>query len=140
MARANRRKGFNTVSTDDIVSLRVAGPSKDGAAVLQIKGPSTLENGLHTLGDWVLAALEQHVDGADKAARPMVAALRERDWEGDVELADQLDALLDSDVIPELRPLAVDLEQLSDVLEGDPEFGGGRIDLQSGDVRELRSR
>jgi Uncharacterised protein family (UPF0158) len=37
-------------------------------------------------------------------------------------------------VIPELRPLNVDLEQLSDILEGDPGFDGGRIDLQTGDV------
>jgi hypothetical protein len=55
-------------------------------------------------------------------------------WEGDVELADQLDALLASGVIPDLRPLPVDLEQLSGVLEGDPMNGNGRIDLQTGDV------
>jgi hypothetical protein len=123
------------VTTDnDTLSLRVEIPSKDGNQIVQIKGPLMLENGMHTLGDWVLAALEQHADGADKAARPMVAALRERDWEGDVELADQLDALLDGGVIPKLRPLNVDLGQLSGVLEGDPEFGGGRIDLQTGDV------
>jgi Uncharacterised protein family (UPF0158) len=123
------------VTTDnDTLSLRVEIPSKDGNQIVDIKGPLTLENGMHTLGDWVLSALEQRADGADKAARPMVAALRERDWEGDLELADQLDALLDGGVIPELRPLDVDLNQLSGILEGDPEFGGGRIDLQSGDV------
>jgi hypothetical protein len=64
----------------------------------------------------------------------MVAALRERDWEGDVELADQLDALLANGMIPDLRPLPVDLEELSDILEGDPMNGGGRIDLQTGDA------
>jgi hypothetical protein len=33
-----------------------------------------------------------------------------------------------------LRPLPVDLEELAGVLEGDPVQGGGRIDLQSGEV------
>lgn len=58
-------------------------------------------NGLQTPGDWVLAALEQRADGAANAARPMVTALRERDWEGDVELADQLDALLLAEAHPD---------------------------------------
>jgi hypothetical protein len=123
------------MSTDeDTISLRVRISSGDGPVIVDITRPDLPENGLQTLGDWVLAALEQHTDGAASAARSMVAALRERDWEGDVELADQLDALLASGVIPDLRPLPVDLEQLSDVLEGDPMNGDGRIDLQTGDV------
>jgi hypothetical protein len=61
------------VTTDNAtVSLRVEIPSHDGNQIVEIKGPLTLENGLHTLGDWALAALEQHADGADKAARPML--------------------------------------------------------------------
>jgi hypothetical protein len=124
------------MSTDDTISLRVRISSADGPAILEMAVPGMPENGLHTLGDWVLAALEQHADGAANAARPMVAALRKRDWEGDVELADQLDALLASGAIPDLRPLAVDLGELSDILEGDPTNGNGRIDLRTGEVRE----
>src|ERR1051325_6648781 len=63
------------------------------------------ENGLQVFGDLVLAPLEQHADGAADAARHMVAALRERDWEGDDVLADQLDASLGSGAMPDLRPL-----------------------------------
>jgi hypothetical protein len=36
--------------------------------------------------------------------------------------------------VPLLRPLPVDLEVLSEALEGDPGRGGGRLDLTSGDV------
>jgi hypothetical protein len=64
----------------------------------------------------------------------MIAALRERDWEGDDALADQLDALLGSSAMPDLRPLPVDLDELAGILEGDPMYGGGRVDLATGEV------
>ena len=55
-------------------------------------------------------------------------------WEGDQELADSLEARLGTAPSRLLRPLAVDLEELATVLEGDPIYGGGRIDLQTGEV------
>jgi hypothetical protein len=116
------------------ISLRVEVPAEDGTAVVEMTGPAVPENGLQAFGDWVLAALEQHADGAARAARLMNAALRERDWEGDDILADQLDALLGSGVMPDLRPLSVDLDELADILEGDPMYGGGRVDLATGEV------
>jgi Uncharacterised protein family (UPF0158) len=64
----------------------------------------------------------------------MIAALRERSWEGDDVLADQLDALLGSGAMPYLRPLPVDLDELVGILEGDPMYGGGRVDLTTGEV------
>jgi hypothetical protein len=90
--------------------------------------------GLQAFGDWVLAALEQHADGAAEAARLMIAALRERDWDGDDVLADQFDALLGSSAMPDLRPLPVDLDELAGILEGDPMYSGGRVDLATGEV------
>ena len=63
-----------------------------------------------------------------------MTTLRDRDWEGDAELAAGLEAVLGSGPMPLLRPLPVDLEELAGVLEGDPATGGGRIDLQTGDV------
>jgi hypothetical protein len=72
------------LSTDEgRISLRVKVPVKDGTAVVEMTGPAVPENGLQAFGDWVLAALEQNADGVAEAARLMVAALRERDWEGD---------------------------------------------------------
>ena len=123
------------MSTDERrISLRVKVPAEDGTAVVEMTGPAVPENGLQAFGDWVLAALEQHADGAAEAARLMIAALRERDWEGDDALADQLDALLGSSAMPDLRPLPVDLDELAGILEGDPMYGGGRVDLATGEI------
>ena len=59
------------------ISLRVKVPAEGGTAVVEMTGPAAPENGLQAFGDWVLAALEQHADGAAEAARPLIAALRE---------------------------------------------------------------
>jgi hypothetical protein len=66
--------------------------------------------------------------------RRVVTALRERYWEGDDVLADQLEALLRSGAMPDLCPLRVDLDELAGILEGDPVYGGGRVDLTTGEV------
>src|SRR5260370_13052452 len=80
------------LSTDEKrISLRVKVPAEDGTAVIEMTGPAAPENGLQSFGDWVLAALEQHADGAAEAARCMFTALRERDWEGEDVLADPPD-------------------------------------------------
>jgi hypothetical protein len=36
--------------------------------------------------------------------------------------------------MPDLRPLRVDLDELAGILEGDPVYGGGRVDLATGEV------
>src|SRR5271165_4471819 len=36
--------------------------------------------------------------------------------------------------MPDLRPLPVDLDELAGILEGDPMYGGGRVDLATGEV------
>jgi hypothetical protein len=59
--------------------------------------------------------------------RLMIAALRERGWEGDDVLTDQLDALLGSGVLPDLRPLPVDLDELAGILEGDPMWAADEL-------------
>jgi hypothetical protein len=48
-----------------------------------------------------------------------------------------LDALLAGGVIPDLRPVQVDLGQLSDVLEGDPMNGNGRIEGSRDGYRDV---
>ena len=42
--------------------------------------------------------------------------------------------MLGSGPAPMLRPVAVDLDELAGILEGDPLHGGGRIDLKTGEV------
>jgi hypothetical protein len=81
---------------------------------------------LQLVGDALLA------DRDSSLARDCVRRLRQRGLNGDGELADALEGG-ESD----LRPIAVDLEELASVLEGDPVHGGGRIDLTTGDVRRV---
>ncbi|HEY3015222.1 MAG TPA: UPF0158 family protein [Nocardioides sp.] len=89
---------------------------------------------LQLLGDGLLAALRDGTDGSAEWALKCAEALRERLWEGDRELVEVLEAVLGEGPTPLLRPVPVDLEELSMVLEGDPVQGGGRIDLATGQV------
>jgi hypothetical protein len=62
--------------------------------------------------------------------------LRVRACDGDQELADAIDAargIASSEATP-LEQLAVDLEQLADLIDGGPESAGGRLDLTTGEV------
>ena len=78
------------------------------------------EDALQLLGDAVLEVARQRPDDIGTAARRCVAALRDRDWEGDAELATQIEAALGWGPTPLLKGLAMDLEELVEVLEGDP--------------------
>ena len=89
---------------------------------------------LQLIGDGLLATVREGTDGSVGLGRVCVTALHAREWEGDRELADALDAARGSGPTPMLRPLPVDLEELAMILEGDPVDGGGRIDLRTGEV------
>jgi hypothetical protein len=102
---------------EERIWLRVKVPAEDGTAVMEMTDPVVPENGPASLRSWVLAALEQRADGATKAAGRMVAALRERSWEGDDVLADQLEAWLGGGVVRDLRPLPLDLDEPADILD-----------------------
>jgi hypothetical protein len=116
-------------------ALRAAVYRRDGPGIVYLlRGVGAYDDSLQLAGDGVSAALMQRVDGAPELARNLVVALRHRGWDGDDELADQLGALLGSGPAPMLRALAVDLEDLAGILEGDPLTAGGRIDLRTGEV------
>jgi hypothetical protein len=87
-------------------------------------------------GDALLLALADEVERPRRLAQRCVEILRERDWSGDVELADVLQAALDPTpvVSQPLVAVPVDLEDVVDALRGDATFGGGRLDLRSGEV------
>ena len=89
---------------------------------------------LQLAGDGLLIAMAQGVDRASELASRCASELRARAWEGDEDLAEQLDAVLGRGPAPMLRPFPVDLEELAGILEGDPVHGGGRIDLRTGEV------
>ena len=89
------------------------------------------DDSLQAAGDGLIAAVMQRVDGAAELVRELVVGLRQRGWDGDDELADQLEAELGSGPAVMLRGLPVDLEELADILEGDPLSVGGRIDIRT---------
>jgi hypothetical protein len=82
----------------------------------------------------VIATVMQRMDGAAGLARKLVVGLRQRGWDGEDELADQLEAQLGSGPAAMLRALPVDLEELAGILEGDPLSVGVRIDIRTGEV------
>jgi hypothetical protein len=115
--------------------LRGAVACGDGVGLIQLLfGKPLPNNALQLIGDGLLVALRQEVQEASGLAGECVAALRVRGWQGDDDLADSLEARLGMAPIRLLRPLAVDLEELAIVLEGDPLYSGGRIDLLTGEV------
>jgi hypothetical protein len=124
------------MSPDEQLSrLRSAVYVGDGTRVVEaIAGNGLADDMLQLAGDGVLAALDQRVDDAPALAARLVTALRQRDWDGDAALADQLDAAPGDAALPMLRRLPVDLDELASVLEGDPTQGGGRIEVTTGQV------
>ncbi len=105
-----------------------------GSLVSMLKEDAWPDHALQLIGDGLLAVLPARTAGIEEAAGRCVTALRERDWEGDAELAEGIEATLGTGPVPLLRPLPVDLDELAGVLEGDPVTGGGRIDLRTGEV------
>lgn len=89
---------------------------------------------LQLIGDGLLAAVHDDIGGSGELTFACVNALGERRWEGDRELMEALEAALGNGPTPMLRPLPMDLEELSMILEGDPVQGSGRIDLSTGEV------
>ena len=106
----------------------------DGLSSTLLGGVGANADSLQLAGDGLIAAVMQRVDGAAELARKLVVGLRQRGWEGDDELADQLEAHLGSGPAAMLRALPVDLEELAGILEGDPLSIGGRIDITTGEV------
>jgi uncharacterized protein UPF0158 len=116
-------------------ALRAAVYRGDGPAVVDVlRGVGADDDSLQLAGDGLIAAVMQRVDGAAELARKLVVGLRQRGWDGDDELADQLEAQLGSGPAAMLRALPVDLDELAGILEGGPLSVGGRIDIRTGEV------
>jgi hypothetical protein len=115
--------------------VRAAVFTADGEALVSLlrAGPWP-GHALQLIGDGLLSALAQNIDGARELAERCVTDLHERDWEGDEDLDAALTTRLGAGPAPLLRSLPVDLDELVDVLEGDAAAGGGRIDLHTGEV------
>jgi hypothetical protein len=115
-------------------ALRAACHTADGPSLLALLRIHDVSVVLQQCGDVLATAIRQGEPGARETAAECTAALRERAWPGDEVLTAQLDASVGGAVFA-LQPLPVDLEELSSLLEGDPVWGGGRIDLDTGECR-----
>jgi hypothetical protein len=116
-------------------ALRSARYRADGPAVVALAAEVLQRaDALQLLGDALLAALNQRAEGAREAASACAAMLRHRGWDGDDLLADHLEGLISTGPALTLTPLTMDLEELANILEGDPVYGGGRIDRLTGDI------
>lgn len=115
-------------------TLRVAVYRADGLGLVAALSRMRWDDALQLAGEGLVVALAQKVDGASELAGRCVEALRERGWDGDDILAERLAAALGIGPLPLLRPVPVDLDELSLTLEGDPDLGGGQIDLRTGTV------
>lgn len=122
-----------TLSEGTLRKFRAARHAGDGLKLVELLSGQSLAEVLQLVGDSVADAVAGRVPGAAKLAEEFIAALAERGWEGDEDLAEQLEAALGRGPVPMLRPLRVDLDELSGLLEGDPALGGGRIDLVTGE-------
>jgi hypothetical protein len=116
-----------------VQELRGAVYRGDGQAVLAALRERPLESVLQLAGDGLLVALRQQTGGARELAGACLDALRERMAEGDEELAEELAAALAAAVLMR-RPVPVDLDELSSGLERDPLDGGGRLDVETGEI------
>jgi hypothetical protein len=118
---------------DGLRAVRGALHGHDGLVLLAVLQRGTACAVLQLAGDGVAGAAAQGLPGAAEMAASFLGALQERGFRGDEELADRLRAAMGDAAIPLPRPLAVDLEMLSMLLEGDPAESGGRLDLTTGE-------
>ncbi|HZQ33758.1 MAG TPA: UPF0158 family protein, partial [Mycobacterium sp.] len=114
--------------------LRGAVYRSDGPTVVELVRGRLTDEVLQLAGDGLFTAISNGDEGSAELGGECAARLRQRRWDGDEELADQLEAALGHVATPMLRPLAVDLEQLGSVLEQDRTIGGGRIDRTTGEL------
>lgn len=125
--------GMTEAWTDHALkALRAACHTANGPSLLALLRTHDPAGVLQQCGDALTAVISRGVPGARETATVCVSVLRERSWPGDEALAEQLDTA-GGGAVSLLRPLPVDLEELSGLLEGDPAWGGGRIALDTGE-------
>jgi hypothetical protein len=124
------------VDNDQRRALRAALVNGDGATIVAALTNIDLDRCPQLAGDALLLAVEQSTSGSRQLALRCAAVLRERSWNGDGELADQLDLALNPNAgppVPALAALRVDLDDVADLLESGTAEGGW-INLLTGDT------
>ena len=82
-----------------------------GDSVVELVRGRLTDDVLQLAGDGLLHAVAQGIPGAHELAAQCAAALRDRLWWGDEELADQLEAAVGQGAMPLLRTLPIDLRR-----------------------------
>ena len=108
---------------DALGNLRAAVAQRGRSTIGELCAGRELDAVLQLVGDALLGG------EVSALALECVERLRRRGFDSDVELADALEGHSN-----DLRPLAVDLEELASILDGEPVHGGGRIDLAIGEI------
>jgi hypothetical protein len=123
--------GGRRLRGDDLSALRGATARADREAVRELLTGADPTLLLQHAGSALLAV---GTDGLEDVTRDVVQRLEERGDEGDDALALALVARLGGPQ-PLLRPVRTDLEQVAELLAGDPVSGqGGYVDLLTGEV------
>ena len=118
----------------DVGRLRVAAASGDVAGIVAALEGHDVSEVLQRAGSAVQVALRDAPDRVSSLAISLVQRLEVRNLPGDEELAQDLLAAVRRESPPG-RPLPVDLEELSGLLEGDLVGNeGGFLDLRTGEV------
>lgn len=114
--------------------MRAALVSGDGALIVAALASADLESWAQQVGNGLIAAIENGSEEVRPIARHCADVLRGRRWDGDEELADDLESALAPDSSGlRLPALLVDLDEVADLLDsGNGE--GGWIDLANGDT------
>lgn len=118
----------------DVDQLRAASADGDVAGIVAAIEGHDVSEVLQRAGSAVQVALRDAPDRVSPLAVSLAQRLEIRDLPGDEELAQDLLAAVRREPPPG-RPLPVDLEELSGLLEGDPVANeGGFLDLRTGEV------
>jgi Uncharacterised protein family (UPF0158) len=114
-------------------ALRAAISQLDGGAVVTAVEGIELDRYLQLAGDGLLIAVAQQAPGAAALAERCATMLRDRFWDGDEELALELEAAVGTRPPSGLTDVVVDLDELAEVLESN-DVDGGALDLVTGEV------
>lgn len=126
--------GQQQVPPVDTGKLRAAIATGDAASFLAALKGTDIDSALQHVGSGISMALERRRDEAESVAVAVINRLTWRMAPGDEVLAEDLLACLRGEPLAG-RIVPVDLDMLSEVMEGDSAMStGGYVDLHTGDV------
>ncbi len=135
-APALRRATAHAWTFERYLALGDAAHDWDGERVVTLVGDEPLDEVAQLAGEGLLVALAQDITGAAEAAERCLRALSEREWWGDEELVEELEAALGRWPTPARLRTPVDLGEIGSHLEGSvgPFNPAMRLELATGEL------